>query len=93
MAFTEDISAFFSTDGFAVDATLSGVGVRGIFDASYTDAFGNVVEGYAPVFMLATSDCASVAHGDVLVVQAHTYKVRGVEPDGTGVTLLRLERQ
>jgi hypothetical protein len=91
--FVEDLAPYFSTDGFAVDATLAGVAVRGIYDAAYIGALGNVVEGYAPVFMLATTAAASTVHGDTLAIGANVFKVCGVEPDGTGVTTLRLERQ
>ncbi len=87
--FTEDLDAFFVD--FGVDATLAGVAVRGIFDAAYADPMG--VESTAPVFSLPTADAASAAHGQALIVSGTTYKVRGIEPDGTGITLLRLERQ
>jgi hypothetical protein len=95
MAVVEDLAPFFSTADFAVDATLGATAVRGIFDAAYSEPLGNVVEGNSPVFMLPTadSDAAGAAHGTTLVIGATTYKVRGIEPDGTGVTLLRLEQQ
>ena len=62
-----------------------------IFDASYVDPLG--VESGGPVATLPTADAASAAHGQVLIVSGATYKVRGIEPDGTGITLLRLEKQ
>jgi hypothetical protein len=92
MAFVEDLSPFFSTDDFAVSATLNGVAVTGIFDAGYLEAFGEV-EGRQPAFTLPTASASAAAHGQSLVIGVTTYKVRGVEPDGTGVTLLRLEKQ
>lgn len=87
--FAEDLDAFF-TD-FGVDATLNSASVRVIFDAAYTDPLG--VESVGPVATLPTADAATAAHGQTLIVASTTYKVRGVEPDGTGITLLRLERQ
>jgi hypothetical protein len=93
MAFVEDFAPFFNTADFAVDATLGGVAVEGIFDADYLEPLGNVVEGSGPVFTLATADATGAVHGTTLVIGATTYKVRGIEPDGTGVTLLRLEKQ
>ena len=92
MAFTENFAPFFSTSDFAVTGTLAGSPVTGIIDAQYIEALGDV-EGRQPVFLLPTASAPSVAHGQVLVVGAKTYKVRGVESDGTGVTLLRLEEQ
>jgi hypothetical protein len=92
VAFTEPLAAFFDTDGFAVSATLAGVSVRGIFDNEYYEPM-NEVQGASPVFTLPTASASSAAHGQSLVIGATTYKVRGVEPDGTGVTRLRLEKQ
>lgn len=94
MAFTEDLSAFFDVAGFAVAALYQGVTtVDGIFDADYAEPLGNIAEGRSPVFIYRSADLPSVAHGHTLVINATTYLVRGVEPDGTGVTLLRLEEQ
>jgi hypothetical protein len=93
VAFTEPIAAFFDTGDFAVSATLNGVSVTGIFDNEYFEPLGNDVQGASPIFTLPTSSASSAAHGQSLVIGATTYKVRGVEPDGTGVTTLRLEKQ
>lgn len=95
MAFAEDLTAFVREDDFAVAATLQGVAVASgvIFDADYVEPLGNYVEGRAPVALAVASEIASVAQGQTLVIGATTYKVRGVEPDGTGMVLLRLEEQ
>ncbi len=93
MPFAENLAPFFNTADFGTAATLNGAAVNGIFDNDYYEALGNTVEGSSPVFRLATSDASAVAHGQSLVIASTTYKVRGVEPDGTGVTLLRLEKQ
>jgi hypothetical protein len=92
VAFAEPLGAFFDTVGFAVSATLAGVSVQGIFDNEYYEPMGEV-QGASPVFTLPTASASTAAHGQSLVIGATTYKVRGVEPDGTGVTLLRLEKQ
>jgi hypothetical protein len=94
VSFVEDLSGFFSTADFAVAALYNGATtVNGIFDAAYEEPLGNAVEGAAPIFQCAAADLLSVAHGDTFLINAKTYKVRGVEPDGTGVMLLRLEEQ
>ncbi len=93
MAFAEDLSPFFDEDDFAVAGTLQGVAVSGILDEEYVEPLGNLVEGRAPVFTCRSADVPSVAQGQTLVVGARSFKVRGVEPDGTGVVLLRLEEQ
>jgi hypothetical protein len=92
MAFIEPIAGFFGTDGFAVTATLNSVAVTGIFDAAYYEPLGEV-QGRQPMFMLPTASAPSAAHGQTLVIGTTTYKVRGVQPDGTGVTTLILEEQ
>jgi hypothetical protein len=93
VAFAEPIAAFFDTSDFAVAATLNGASVVGIFDNAYFEPLGGDVQGAQPVFTLPTSLASSAAHGQALVIGSTTYKVRGVEPDGTGITMLRLEKQ
>jgi len=88
MAFQESFAPFFAD--FGVLATLNGAPVRGIFDAAYGEAFG-LASGNSPVFRLASS--VAVAEGNPLIVNAITYLVVGIEPDGTGLTTLRLEQQ
>jgi hypothetical protein len=89
--FVEDLAPFFSTADFASAATWNGAPVNGIFDRAYSEPLGNVAEAYGPVFQCAAADVPTVAHGDALIVDGAVYTVRGVEPDGTGVVLLRLE--
>ena len=94
MAFTEDLSPFFSTSDFAVEALWNGAtSVPVIFDSEYIEALRGVVEGSGPVALCAAADVPGIAHGDTQVIDGVTYKVRGVEPDGTGLVLLRLEQQ
>lgn len=91
--FAEDLTVFFNEDDFAVAATLQGVAVSGIFEEDYVEPLGNVVEGKAPVFWCRSASVASVAHGQTLITGGRTFKVRGVEQEGTGVVMLRLEEQ
>lgn len=97
MAFTEDLSAFLDPrDGFAVTATYDGdILVNGIFDEAYfePDFGGAGIQASQPVFLCRTQEVAEAAHGDLLSVNGKNYRIVGVEPDDTGLTLLRLERQ
>lgn len=97
MAFTEDLSEFLDpTYGFAVTATYNGVtSVNGIFDAQYFEPEAGLggVQASQPVFLCRAADVPSAVHGQTLVVNAVTYQIVGVEPDGTGMTLLKLEQQ
>ena len=91
MAFTEDLTVFFSTAEFAVDATLDGVAVVGIFDNGYElEDMGGGVSASGPSFTLPSSSVPSPVIGLPLVIGAATYKVVEPTPDGTGVTKLRL---
>lgn len=90
MDLAADMSVFFSD--FGVAATLDGGAVRGIFDSEYMQAFGGMA-GNATAFKLATASTTGVTTASLLVVGAATYRVRSVQPDGTGVTTLLLERQ
>ncbi len=73
---------------FGIVATKSGVSISGIFDAAYADAF-SMVSGNHPAFICA--DTAGVARGNTLVINGTSYTVTVTEPDGTGLTVCRLE--
>jgi hypothetical protein len=91
MAFVEDLAPFFA-DFPAVDATLDGQALRVIFDREYVQAF----DGIGSTGPAATAPSASVGAAttsSMLVVAGNTYRVRSVQPDGTGVSLLLLELQ
>lgn len=90
MPLVEDTSVYFNVAEFGRAATLNGsVTTTGIFDDAFVDALGVAATG--PTFLC---DLLGVLYGDALVVSGKgSYKVVGAEPDGTGLTLLRLERQ
>jgi hypothetical protein len=93
MGIADDLAPFFSLDEFAVEAVLDGVPVVGIYDAPYAEAFGMATT--APVFRLPDANlCASQASSLTIKTGpgAGLWRVRSIEPDGTGVTALSLER-
>ena len=79
----------FVTD-FAIDVTVNGMPARGIFDNGFASGFGGMVDGTSPVLHLLSA--VPVARGDTVIISAASYTVTGVEPDGTGVTQLRLDK-
>lgn len=93
MAFVENLAPFFDLSGFAVNATLDGQAVRVIFDNGYSTGFDAAMGGSMPHAMVATADSESAAAGSVLLVGVNRYTVAAVEPDGTGVTTLRLHNR
>jgi len=90
--FTEDLSTFFAAAEFASPATLDGVPVVGILDNNYMQAFDGIA-GASTSYTLPSAACAAATSASVLVVAGSTYRVRSVQPDGTGVSVLLLERQ
>ena len=94
MPFAESLTPFFDAQGFASDATLAGAAVRGIFDNG--SALGAVgIAGLAttqPSLTLPTAALPSPVVGAALVLGGQAYTVAAHEPDGTGVSLLLLEK-
>ncbi len=88
MAFTEDIAAYF--DDFGVDATVAGAAVRGIFDNGFLIALG-VTAGSGPVLLVDSAGVTSAAQGGTVTLPGGSYTITAMEPDGTGMTLLRLQ--
>lgn len=88
--FAEDLSVFFRD--FGAQATLGAASVRGVFDNAFEDAGSLGVFGTQPIFTCATGDLAGVQVGQSATVQAVAYRIVGIEPDGTGISTVRLER-
>jgi hypothetical protein len=88
---TEDLAPFFAD--FAVDATVNGQAVRGIFDNGFAlGAVGIGMAGTQPTLRLRTADVTADPVGQAVSVNAVAYTVAAHEPDGTGVSVLMLER-
>ena len=98
MPFAENLAAFYGPDDPGVVAALYGVDtVYGEFKAAYVDPLTGVDDGggresAAPHFWCAVADVSGIKHGDALAIDGNTYKIRGVQPDGTGIVQLRLAR-
>ena len=96
----DDLAVFISVDDFGVAATYTPTGgsastVNGIFDNDIieVDAGGNVPMAVRqPRFLCRTNDVSDAAEGDALVVNATNYTIRVVDHDGTGMTVLALEK-
>lgn len=94
-----DVSDIFFTD-FAVDATYTpsggtAKGIKVVFDNEYAvvSLAGDVaIESVSPAAHCKDSDIIGAKHGDTLVINSVTYYVIGIQPDGTGITILILSR-
>lgn len=91
-----DLVAMMDTAEFASAVTL-GTGtaattVAAIFDAGYSEPLGEV-QSVGPQLTLPTTSAAGVAMYTAVTIGTTAYRVIGIEPDGTGITVLRLELQ
>lgn len=88
----DDLDTFF--EEFGKTATVGGVDITVIFDAAFAgvEAFGVTVETDSPLMVAKSTDVASVARGASVVIESVTYKVTGIQPDGTGITAVILSR-
>ena len=75
---------------FGVVATIGAATVIGIFDVPTAETFGML--GTDPTFTCAAADVPGIAAGQAVTINAVAYTVTAVRPDGTGVTVLTLEK-
>lgn len=72
--------------------TINSSAVDGIFTNEFVTV--DFVESKKPTFNCKSSAVAGIAHGaNVVAADSTTYKVRGIQPDGTGMVKLILELQ
>lgn len=92
MAFTEDLSAFFDVDGFAVAATYGGGTKYVIFERQYLEQLN--VQTSVPTALGRKSDFTGVAQGDAITINAVAFTVAEFHhdpPDMPDCTLLLLK--
>lgn len=88
MSFAETLPAFFAD--FGTVATIGAASVTGIFDQPAAEAFGML--GSDPTFTCAAADVSGVAAGQAVTIAGTGYTVTAVKPDGTGLTVLYLDK-
>ena len=92
---SEDLTSILVVDEFAVAVTYDGGTINGIFDNETipVDNGGFVtVHQEQPQLTCKTSDLPSIGEGEVMVISGVTYVVRAWIHDGTGVTVVQLEK-
>lgn len=70
--------------------------ITGIFDAQFIEVDAGGTVGFAmqqPRLMVRTSDVVNCNEGDTFVISGTTYLSRIVQDDGTGMTMIVLEKQ
>lgn len=71
-------------------ATVAGTPVTGIFDHEYIDPLG--IDSASAALTIASADVPAVKRNDAVVVNSVNYTVATVKPDGTGLTVLLLQK-
>ena len=91
--FAADLDEMMAEDEFSVAAKIGGVSCFVIYDRPYLsqDAGEMSIQGATPVAYVRDADVGAVAVDDSVTIDGSTFTVRGIEPDGTGVTILVLE--
>ena len=75
-------------------ATLpNGAQVYVLFDSPQSGAFGGMMPDTDPSCSGTTADLSLIEVGDVLTINAAAWTVCLVDPDGTGMTTLRLKER
>lgn len=84
------------TDSLGQAITVDGISIDAIFDNDYNDlsGMGVGVASSSPYVMCLSSDIGSASEGSDVVVGGLLYRVSSPpEPDGLGMTILRLNEQ
>jgi hypothetical protein len=97
MTFKDDMitdldETFLDNEEFAVDITYNAGTIQGIFDAEFSSAVeGEMgIESTVPQVQVKTTDVPGIAHNATMTINTIVYNVIGIQPDGTGMTLLLL---
>jgi hypothetical protein len=95
-----DRAIFLSANDFGQSATFTHstttTTIYGIFDNEYVEVdLGGQVNfaSVQPKFLVRTADVSTAVEDDTIVTGGVTYKIKVVQPDGTGMTTLILEKQ
>jgi len=93
MSFTEDLANMIYGD-FSTVATIGNNPVKCIFNAPYkaVNMATGQLETTAPEAHCLAADVAAVKHKDTVIINGVTYKIKGIEPDGNGITVLILSK-
>ena len=87
----EDFSIFTDPTLLGDSATVGTGTINGIFSREFAEV--NRVEGYYPAFLVSDTDAATITKKvTTLTIKAVNYKSVSHRQDGTGMTLLILEK-
>jgi len=87
--FIEDLSIFFNSDEFAVEAVIQGIKVKGILEISYSTL--NQVHYCKHFFTSAQMNILEITLEDEIKINDQMYRIQEINPDGTGLVSFSLE--
>ncbi len=88
----DDLDIFLDDDEFAVNVIFKSNTIQGIFDNEFIASVeGEIgIESTIPQGQFKTSDVSSAVQGDTMTINSIVYNIIGVQPDGTGMSLVLL---
>ena len=95
--FDDDLKEMLSSDEHGVTFFLSGIKLEGIINNEFlSQEIGRVgYESTTPMLYASSVEIRNAKHGDAIKItkgkHKGNYKIKGVQPDGTGLSLLVLE--
>ncbi len=89
-----DLARMMDPCEFAQLVVISGVEAQGMFDEAYqgVNVGTGEVASAAPQVLCQTDALPAVQVGDEVTAAGRQWKVSGIQPDGTGLTTLILEK-
>jgi len=95
--FVEDLSVFTNPAEFGQVATATTkfgevITLPVIFDNAYESALGGFAESSGPSALAQSALVQDLAHGSQIEISARTWAIVEIQPDGTGMTRLVLEK-
>ena len=91
---TTDLDTFLNSDEFGVNITYDAGTIKGVFDNEFIESNQDEisVEDFQPQVIVKSSDIPGLSHGDTMTIESVDYNVIGIQPDGTGLTLVILSK-
>lgn len=89
-----DLDEFLNNEEFAVEMTIGSNTIYGIFDDEYNavDLQTGQIAQTEPQIIVKTSDVSGISLDTEVSINGTTYKIKEIQPDGTGLTTLILSK-
>ncbi|MFA4871379.1 MAG: hypothetical protein WC623_24485 [Pedobacter sp.] len=90
----EDLNIFLNSSELGTVAAYGGnsFNVQFFDEFESSQVFGSEAETSSPSAIVKDSDVIGITHGATITINNTAYKVRGIQPDKTGLTILILSK-